>query len=285
MADNGFRISKIRKRDGRIVEFAPEKITNAILKAAQGVAVKDGRTVDKKEVEELGNKVLTILEYQFSEKEVPTVEEAQDIVEKVLIKSGHAKTAKAYILYRQQHAKIREAKDMLVDVGKTIKSYIHQEDWRVRENSNEDYSFSGLLLYAAGKVIGNYALNEIYTPDIKDAHVKGYFHIHDLSNAVIGYCSGWSLQKLLEKGFGGVKNKVDAKPAKHMGVVVHQMVNFIGCLQMEFAGAQAFSSTDTLLAPFIKADDMSYKQVKQCMQELVYSLNIPSRWGCVTPDT
>ncbi len=279
----GFRISKIRKRDGRIVEFAPEKIVNAIYKSAQGVAVKEGRTTDKKEAEEITQKVLTVLEYKFSEKEVPTVEEAQDIVEKVLIKSGHAKTAKAYILYRQQHAKLREAKDMMVDVGKTINAYIHQEDWKVRENSNEDYSFSGLLLYAAGKVIGNYALNEIYTPEIKEAHVKGYFHIHDLSNAVIGYCAGWSLKKLLEMGFGGIPNKVDCKPAKHLNTVIHQMVNYIGCLQMEFAGAQAFSSVDTLLAPFVRTDKLSFKETKQCIQQLVFSLNIPSRWGSQYP--
>jgi len=283
MEEKTFKILKIRKRDGRIVEFAPEKITNAIYKAAQSIAVKEGRTTDKKIAEELTNKAVTILEYQFSEKEVPTVEEVQDIVEKVLIKSGHAKTAKAYILYRQQRAKLRETKDMFVDVGKTIKSYMHQEDWRVRENSNEDYSFSGLLLYTAGKVIGNYALNEIYTPEIKEAHVKGYFHIHDLSNAVIGYCAGWSLKKLLEIGFGNVPNKVDCKPAKHMNTVIHQMVNYIGCLQMEFAGAQAFSSVDTLLAPFVKADDLSFKEVKQCIQQLVFSLNIPNRWGSQYP--
>ncbi len=283
MENKGFRITKIRKRDGRIVEFAPEKIVNAIYKAAQGVAVQEGKTTDKKEAEDIANKALTILEYQFTEKEVPTVEEAQDIVEKVLIKSGHAKTAKAYILYRQQHAKLREAKDMMVDVGHTIKSYIHQEDWKVKENSNEDYSFSGLLLYAAGKVIGNYALNEIYTPDIKEAHVKGYFHVHDLSNAVIGYCAGWSLKKLLEMGFGNVPNKVDCKPAKHLNTVIHQMVNYIGCLQMEFAGAQAFSSVDTLLAPFVKTDKLSYKEAKQCLQQLVFSLNIPSRWGSQYP--
>jgi ribonucleoside-triphosphate reductase len=279
----GFRISKIRKRDGRIVEFAPEKITNAIYKAAQGVAIKEGKTTDKKAAEEICNKAITILEYQFTEKEVPTVEEAQDVVEKVLIKSGHAKTAKSYIIYRQQHAKLRETKDMLVDVGKTINSYMHQEDWKVRENSNEDYSFSGLLLYAAGKVIGNYALNEIYTPEIKDAHVKGYFHIHDLSNAVIGYCAGWSLKKLLKMGFGGIPNKVDCKPAKHLNTVIHQMVNYIGCLQMEFAGAQAFSSVDTLLAPFVKIDNLSYKETKQCIQQLIFSLNIPSRWGSQYP--
>ncbi len=283
MEEKTFRISKVRKRDGRIVEFAPEKITNAVFKAAQGVAVKEGQTTDRKEAQELADKAITILEYQFSEKEVPTVEEVQDIVEKVLIKSGHAKTAKAYILYRQQHAKLRETKDMLVDVGKTIKAYVYQEDWKVRENSNEDYSFSGLLLYAAGKVIGNYALNEIYTPDIKEAHVKGYFHLHDLSNAVIGYCAGWSLKKLLEMGFGGIPNKVDCKPAKHLNTVIHQMVNYIGCLQMEFAGAQAFSSVDTLLAPFVKIDNLSFKETKQCIQQLVFSLNIPSRWGSQYP--
>ena len=283
MENIGFRIVRIRKRDGRIVEFAPEKIVNAIYKAAQSVAVKEGRTVDKKEAEELAEKALTILEYNFTEKEVPTVEEVQDVIEKILIKSGHAKTAKAYILYRQQHTKLRETKDMLVDVGQTINAYIHQEDWKVKENSNEDYSFSGLLLYAAGKVIGNYALNEIYTPDIKEAHVKGYFHVHDLSNAVIGYCAGWSLKKLLEMGFGGIPNKVDCKPAKHLNTVIHQMVNYIGCLQMEFAGAQAFSSVDTLLAPFVRADKLSFKDTKQCIQQLVFSLNIPSRWGSQYP--
>ena len=272
------KISRIRKRDGRVVEFVPEKIINAIMKAAGSIGGHD-----KIEAEKLTDKVVTILEFKFGDKEIPTVEEAQDIVEKVLIKAGHAKTAKTYILYRHQHTKLRETKDMLVDVGKTINSYIKQEDWKVKENSNEDYSFSGLMLYAAGKVIGNYALNEIYTPEIKEAHVKGYFHIHDLSNAVIGYCAGWSLKKLLEEGFGGVPNKVDCKPGKHMNTVIHQMVNYIGCLQMEFAGAQAFSSVDTLLAPFVKTDNMEYKKVKQCIQQLVFSLNIPSRWGSQYP--
>ncbi len=285
MENKTFKISRIRKRDGRIVEFAPEKITNAIFKAAQAVAVKEGKTVDKKTAEELCDKVVTILEYKFTEKETPTVEEVQDIVEKVLIKSGHAKTAKTYILYRQQRAKIRETKDMFVDVDKTISGYLHQTDWRVKENSNEDYSFSGLMLYTAGKVISNYALNEIYTPDIKEAYQKGYIHIHDLGHGFIGYCCGHSLKKLLKMGFGGVKNKVDCKPAKHLNTVIHQMVNYIGCSQMEFAGAQAFSSVDTLLAPFVKADNLSYKEVKQCIQQLVFSLNIPSRWGCQMPFT
>ncbi|MBU1005835.1 MAG: ribonucleoside triphosphate reductase [Nanoarchaeota archaeon] len=283
MEGNGFRISKIRKRDGRIVEFAPEKITNAIFKAAQSVAVQEGKTADKKTAEELSNKVMAILEYKFDHGETPTVEEIQDITEKVLIKSGHAKTAKNYILYRQQRAKLRETKDMFLDVNNTISGYLHQTDWRVKENSNEDYSFSGLMLYTAGKVISNYALNEIYTTDIKEAHVNGYFHIHDLSHGFIGYCCGHSLKNLLKMGFGGVKNKVDCKPGKHLNTVIHQMVNYIGCLQMEFAGAQAFSSVDTLLAPFVKADNLSFKEVKQCIQQLVFSLNIPSRWGSQYP--
>ena len=283
MAEKDYKLTRVRKRDGRIVEFAPEKITNAIFKAAESVAQKEGKKANKQESEELAQKVVTIVEYKFDHGEMPTVEEIQDIVEKVLIKSGHAKTAKAYILYRQQRAKVRETKDMFVDVQNTISEYLEQTDWRVKENSNEDYSFSGLLLHTAGKVIANYALNEIYTPEIKEAHVKGYFHIHDLSHGFIGYCAGWSLKNLLKMGFGNVPNKVDCKPAKHLNTVIHQMVNYIGCLQMEFAGAQAFSSVDTLLAPFVKADNMGLKEVKQCIQQLIFSLNIPSRWGCQMP--
>jgi len=271
-------IKKIRKRDGRIVEFAQEKITNAIYKAAQSVGGHDKETAKK-----LTDKVITVLEYQFDHGEIPTVEEIQDIVEKVLIKTGHAKTAKTYILYRQQHKKIRETESTFIDVQNTINSYLKQDDWRIKENSNEAYSFSGLLLYAAGRVMSNYNLNEVYTQEIKEAHVNGYFHIHDLSHGVIGYCAGWSLKNLLLKGFGGIPNKVDCKPAKHIGTVVHQMVNYIGCLQMEFAGAQAFSSVDTLLAPFVKTDNLTYKEVKQAVQQLVFSLNIPSRWGSQYP--
>ncbi len=278
-------IKKIRKRDGRIAEFAKEKVTNAIYKAAEAVSGPEGKKSDKALAEKLADKVVTILEYKFTEKETPTVEEIQDVVEKVLIKEGHAKTAKQYILYRLQHDKLRKTKDMLLDVNDTISEYLDRTDWRVKENSNEDYSFSGLMLHTAGKVIASYALNDIYTPAIADAHREGYIHVHDLSHGFIGYCAGWSLKNLLTKGFGNVPNKVDAKPAKHMDVVVHQMVNFIGCLQMEFAGAQAFSSVDTLLAPFVKVDNLNYKEVKQCMQELVFSLNIPSRWGCFSEDT
>jgi len=271
-------IKKIRKRDGRVVDFDQEKVTEAVWKAAHSVGGKDRKLTEK-----LSDKVVAVLEYQFSDKEIPTVEEIQDIVEKILIKNGHAKTAKAYILYRHQRAKMRETKSVMVDAINTISEYLDQTDWRVRENSNEAFSFSGLLLHTAGKMMSNYNLSEMYTPPIAEAHKKGYVHIHDLSHGVIAYCAGWSLKNLLLWGFGGVPNKVDCKPAKHLSTVVHQMVNYIGCLQMEFAGAQAFSSVDTLLAPFVRTDKLSYKQTKQNIQQLIFSLNIPSRWGSQYP--
>ncbi|MCP3683008.1 MAG: ribonucleoside triphosphate reductase [bacterium] len=270
-------IAKVRKRNGKIADFDRKKIVEAIFKAAKSVGGKD-----RSSAEHLAEKVITVIEYKF-DKEVPTVEEIQDIIERVLIKSGHSKTAKSFILYREQHKKIRELKSTFIDVNNTIGEYLRQSDWRTKENSNTDYSFSGLMLHVSGKVIANYMLNEVYTKEITDAYKDGYIHLHDLSNGVVSYCAGWSLKNLLIRGFGGVSNKAESKPSKHMEVLVNQMVNFIGCLQMEHAGAQAFSSVDTLLAPFVRADKMTYKQVKQCMQMLVFSLNIPSRWGSQTP--
>jgi ribonucleoside-triphosphate reductase (formate) len=270
-------ISKIKKRDGRIVDFDSEKITNAIFKAAQRMGGHD-----RKESERLTKVIVEIVKQNFDQV-IPDVEDIQNIVEDVLIKEGHAKTAKSYIIYRAQHKRIREEKSTFVDVQNVISTYLNQSKWDTKENSNESYSFSGLLLYTAGEMMKAYNLNELYSPQVADAHRNAAIHIHDLSHGVIGYCAGWSLKNLLVMGFGGVPNKVDCKPAKHMSTVVHQMVNFIGCLQMEFAGAQAFSSVDTLLAPFIKSDNMPYKQVKQCIQQLVFSLNIPSRWGSQYP--
>jgi len=270
-------ITKIKKRNGRIVPFEQEKITTAIWKAAKAV----GGT-DKELAKQLSDKVVKLINERFKD-EVPDVETIQDLVEKTLSEEGHYKTAKAYILYRQQHKELREQKNFLDEVNNIIDEYMDKTDWRVKENANEQFSFSGLLLHTSGKVIVHYALNKIYTPQIKDAFEKGYFHIHDLSHGFIGYCAGWSLKNLLLLGFGGVPNKIDANPAKHLGVVVHQMVNYIGCLQMEFAGAQAFSSVDTLLAPFVRVDNLNYKEVKQEMQKLVFSLNVPSRWGSQFP--
>lgn len=269
--------SQVRKRDGRLVLFDQNRITNAIYAAAKSVGGKDRATAQK-----LSDQVVEIVRQRFKDK-IPTVEEIQDIVEKILIEKGHAKTAKSYILYREKHKTVREMETSFIDVQNTISEYLNRGDWRIRENSNEDYSFSGLLLHTAGKVIATYALNHIYTPAIRQAYIDGHIHVHDLQNGFIGYCAGWSLKNLLVKGFGGVPNKAASRPAKHMNVVVHHMINYIGCLQMEFAGAQAFSSVDTLLAPFVKTDKLNYKQVKQCMQELIYSLNVPSRWGSQYP--
>ncbi|EFK96767.1 anaerobic ribonucleoside-triphosphate reductase, partial [sediment metagenome] len=274
----GGLVTKVRKRDATEVDFDQEKITEAIWSAAREVGGKD-----KELAKGLSDRVVQVLEEKFGGYTVPTVEQIQDIVEKVLVEGGHYTTAKAYILYRKSREKLREAKSTMVDVENTISSYMDKKDWRVKENSNEAFSFSGLLLYTAGKVMANYNLNEIYTPTIADAHRNGYIHLHDLSHGVIGYCCGHSLKNLLIQGFGGVPNKVDAKPAKHLDVVVHHLINYIGCLQMEFAGAQAFNSVDTLLAPFVRTDGLNYRQVKQHMQKLVFSLNVPSRWGSQYP--
>jgi len=172
-----------------------------------------------------------------------------------------------------------------INSQKLIESYLAEADWRTHENSNEGYSFSSLILYSSGSVISSYILNHVYTPEIKEAHEKGYFHLHDLSTGLVGYCAGWSLKNLLLLGFGNVPLKVHCKPAKHLSTVIHHMINFMGCLQLEFSGAQAFSSVDTLLAPFVRADKLSYKEVKQCIQQLIFSLNVPSRWGSQTPFT
>ncbi len=273
-------ITKIKKRDGRVVNFDKKKIVEAIFKAASSVGGKD-----RASAEELAGRVVAVIDYQHDGKSTPSVEGIQDIVERVLIKAGHVKTAKAYILYRQQQKKVREMKSAVLDAQNIINEYLDQAHWNVNENSNEAYSFSGLMLHTAGKVISAYTLTEIYPEYVSAAHKDGRLHIHDLTHGFIGYCAGWSLKNLLLMGFGGIQNKVDAKPAKHMDVVISQMVNYMGCLQMEFAGAQAFSSVDTLLAPFARADNMNYEEVKQTMQKLVFSLNIPSRWGSQYPFT
>jgi len=271
-------ITKIRKRDGKVAPFDRERIAKAILGAAKAIGGKD-----KNVAEELTDKVIAFLNSHYSDKRPPGIEDIQDAVEKTLIENGHAATAKAYILYRKQREKDRERRFLFLDINEVMSGYLTQSDWRTKENSNTDYSFSGLMLHTAGSVIANYTLNEMYPSEVAEAHKKGYYHIHDLSSGVVGYCAGWSLKNLITRGFNGVPNKVDSKAAKHLDVLVNQMVNFIGCMQMEFAGAQAFSSVDTLLAAFIKKDNLTYKQVKQAMQVIVFSLNIPSRWGSQMP--
>ena len=272
-------IKKVRKRDGTIVDFDKERITNAIFKAAVEVGGRDRRTAER-----LSDEVVKLLEEKFVG-EIPSVEDVQDIVEKVLIERGHARTAKAYILYRKQHEELRKIKSTFLEVGRVVDDYLGQSDWRVRENSNVGYSLSGLLLHIGGSVIANYTLDKIYPMEVADAHVNGDFHIHDLGFGIAGYCAGWSLSKLLAEGFNGVPSKVASKPPAHLDTALLQMVNFIGSLQNEWAGAQAFNSVDSMLAPFVRKDGSSYKQVKQAMQTFVFNLNIASRWGGQTPFT
>ncbi|MCX8059393.1 MAG: ribonucleoside triphosphate reductase [Spirochaetes bacterium] len=272
-------INFIRKRTGQIVSYDSSRITDAIFKAAvavggtdYGLAVRLTKKVEEELVKKFGDGV-------------PTVEEIQDIVEKVLIENGHAKTAKAYILYRDKKKFLRETKNIFLDVLKVVDGYVCQGDWRVNENSNSGYSFSGLLMHAAGEIVSHYTLEKIYPEDISKAHRSGDMHIHDLSMGIAGYCAGWSLKNLLYEGFGGVPNKVEAAPAKHFSTALGQMVNFLGTLQNEWAGAQAFSSFDTYLAPFVYYDGLSYKEIKQEIQKFIFSLNVSSRWGGQTPFT
>ena len=272
-------IKKVRKRNGNVVDFGQERITNAIFSAAVEVGGRDRKTAEK-----LSNEVVRILEEKYVGK-IPSVEEIQDTVEKVMIERGHAKTAKAYILYRKQREELRKIKSTFLEVERVVEDYLGRSDWRVRENSNVGYSLSGLLLHIGGSVIANYTLDKVYPMEVADAHVSGDLHIHDLSMGITGYCAGWSLSQLLSEGFNGVPSKVASKPPAHLDTALLQMANFIGSLQNEWAGAQSFNSVDTLLAPFVRKDGLSYKQVKQAMQTFVFNLNIASRWGGQTPFT
>ncbi len=271
-------ISKIKKRDGRIVKFDQDKITQAIYKAIMAVDEKDGKKAKK-----LSDKVLTILEYQFDKKTIPTVEEIQDIVEKVLIKAGLVKIAKAYILYRRQRAEIRELR-RLIDSEALVEKYLDQLDWRVRENANMDYSLQGLNYHIFSAVTSQYWLSKIYPEEIKKAHLEADFHIHDLG-IFAAYCTGWDLKDLLLKGFGGVNTKVESKPPKHLRTALGQLVNFFFTLQGEVAGAIAFSNFDTYLAPFIRYDKLNYQQVKQVLQEFIFNMSVPTRVGFQNPFT
>jgi ribonucleoside-triphosphate reductase len=271
-------IRKIRKRDDKVVDFNPIKITNAIWKAAQAVGGKDY----KKSIE-LTDKVLEQLEKELKKGEIPTVEQVQDIVEKTLIEEGHAKTAKAYILYRKQHQDIREVGGLLKDID-VVDGYLSMMDWKVKENSNMSYSLQGLNVYATENIVSHYWLNKIYPPEIGDAHTNGDYHIHDLGT-LGAYCVGWDLKDILLLGFRGVSGKIESKPAKHFGTALMQIVNYLYTLQGEAAGAQALSNFDSLLAPFIKNDGLNYPQVKQEMQKFLFNMNVPTRVGFQSPFT
>src|SRR5512136_513221 len=269
-------IRKIRKRDGKIVDFNPLKITNAIWKAAQAVGGKDY----KKSIE-LTDTVIQRLEKELPKGEIPTVEQVQDIVEKTLIEEGHARTGKAYILYRKQHQDMREIGGLLKDID-VVDDYLSMMDWKVQENSNMAYSLQGLNVYATENIISHYWLNKIYTPEIGDAHKKGSYHIHDLGT-LGAYCVGWDLRDILLQGFQGVSGKIESKPAKHFSTALMQIVNYLYTLQGEAAGAQALSNFDSLLAPFIKYDRLNYKDVKQEMQKFLFNMNVPTRVGFQSP--
>lgn len=272
-------ITQIKKRSGKIVDLNQKKITNAIIHAAEAVGV-----VDKKAIQKLSDEVTDILKNKFHFRSIPAVEEIQDIVEEVLIRNRQIKIAKAYILYRDQRARLRDLKSTMINSNDLMEEYINQSDWRVRENSNMAYSLQGLNNHLASAISSNYWLNKIYTSNIRKAHKNGDLHIHDLQ-MLAPYCAGWDLKDLLIQGFRGASGKVESKPAKHLRTALGQVVNFFYTLQGEIAGAEAFSNFDTYLAPFIRYDDLNYKGVKQALQEFLFNINVPTRVGFQTPFT
>ncbi len=269
----------VKKRDGNIVEFDLKKIEGAMEKAF----IACNKPYNKEILELLSLRVAS----DFSSKVkdgVITVEDIQDSVEVVLIQASYVDVAKAYILYRKQHEKIRNMKTTIVDYKDTINNYLRINDWRVKENSTVTYSVGGLILSNSGAITANYWLSEIYDEEIEQAHRNADIHIHDLS-MLTGYCAGWSLKQLIVEGLGGIPGKITSSPAAHLSTLCNQMTNFLGIMQNEWAGAQAFSSFDTYLAPFVKVDNLSYKETKQCIQSFIYGVNTPSRWGTQAPFT
>ena len=273
-----FTPTHLIKRDGGVRPFDAAKIRSAIERA--------GRATGEFDAAEAARLTSTVVMPKVSAlgAATPAVEQIQDFVEAALYDAGHRKTLRAYIVYREQHRVLRGARRTLVDVEASVSEYLQQRDWRVNANANQGYSLGGLILNVSGKVIANYWLDHVYPPEAGQAHREADIHIHDL-DMLSGYCAGWSLRTLLFEGLNGVPGKVEAGPPNHLSSAVGQIVNFLGTLQNEWAGAQAFSSFDTYLAPFIRKDAMSYGQVRQCLQELIYNLNVPSRWGTQTPFT
>ena len=268
---------RVRKRDGRIVPFDANRISLAAGKALTAAGPSNDRVaanIGKDVVELLINKG-----YTATSEEIPDIELIQDLVESSFIRRGLSKAAKLYILYRAQREKVRTGKQLMMDVQDLVSSYIDHQDWRVNENSNAGYSYASLLNHVSGAVIANYTLANVYPKEIADAHTNGDFHLHDLSCGIVGYCAGWSLRQLLTEGFRGRGGRASASPARHFDTALGQIVNFLSTLQTEWAGAQAFNSFDTFLAPFVRADKLTYDEIKQNIQSFVFGLNIASRWG------
>ncbi len=268
---------KAKKRDGRIVDFELNKISAAMTKAFD--ATKTQYTADI--IDFLALKVTADFQDKIKD-QVIAIEDIQDSVETVLIRGGYDAVAKAYILYRRQHQQLRKVSETMLDYKATVDNYLKINDWRVKENSTVTYSVGGLILSNSGAITANYWLSEVYDKEIADAHLNCELHLHDLS-MLTGYCAGWSLRQLIEEGLGGVTGKITSKPASHLITLCNQMVNFLGIMQNEWAGAQAFSSFDTYLAPFVRVDDLSYKEVKQAVQAFIFGVNTPSRWGTQAP--
>ena len=278
----------IIKRDGSRVSYNNEKIQNAVAKALMASG-----EVATKRVSTTAQIIGLFVECELFDDPAAakngqmeaSVEHIQDLVEAALMEQGLPKTAKAYILYRQQHTKMRETRNAILDVKKTIEGYVGpNKDWRVKENATVSLSLGGLILSNSGAITSNYWLSEIYDEEVANAHRNADMHIHDLS-MLSGYCAGWSLRQLITEGLGGVEGRITSSPAAHLSTLCNQMVNFLGIMQNEWAGAQAFSSFDTYLAPFVRVDNLNYKEVKQCIQSFVYGVNTPSRWGTQPPFT
>ena len=269
---------KVIKRDGSKVLFDISKITKAITKAFKSV----DRKYDESQINLLALSVTSKFDSKISNDAI-SVEDIQDCVEQTLMETGFTDVAKSYILYRKNHEKLRNT-NTLLDYKKIVDNYIHVNDWRVKENSTVTYSIGGLILSNSGAITANYWLSEVYDEEIANAHRNADIHLHDLS-MLSGYCAGWSLKQLITEGLGGVSGKITSAPAKHLSVLCNQMVNFLGIMQNEWAGAQAFSSFDTYLAPFVKVDNLSYEEVKKCIESFVYGCNIPARWGTQAPFT
>lgn len=276
-------IKSVVKRSGEIAKYDRTKIETAIGKAIEAVE----NNKDPQRAEHLTDLVEERIRLRMAGSRahsIPAIEEIQDIVEDVLIEEKEVNIAKEYILYRARHEAIRDTKKLMIDINTTMDGYLAQSDWRVHENANVNFSLGGLILHNSGTITANYWLNNIYSKEIAEAHKTAAFHIHDLS-MFSGYCAGWSLRQLIAEGLGGVPDKITSKPAAHLSTLVNQIVNFLGILQNEWAGAQAFSSFDTYLAPFVKIDNLTEKQVRQCLQNYIYGVNTPSRWGSQAPFT
>jgi ribonucleoside-triphosphate reductase len=276
-------VRQVVKRDGSVKPYDRSKIFLAIQKAFDAAGGNGSQQVIEKLVA-LVEERLTHFMLQRHPNSVPAIEEIQDIVEEILIEAKHVDVAKAYILYRAKHEAIRDVHKLMLDIDSTMDGYLSQSDWRVNENANVNFSLGGLILHNSGTITANYWLKNIYPAEISEAHRSADFHIHDLS-MFSGYCAGWSLRQLIEEGLGGVPDKITSTPAKHLSTLIQQIVNFLGIMQNEWAGAQAFSSFDTYLAPFVKFDNLDLEEVKQCIQSFIFGVNTPSRWGSQAPFT